>query len=328
MKKRNILLFFVLFIITGEILVRFDKTYDLLDNAPKIIETKIEKSKLITSVASGDFVANESQLRIMVVGDSYIYGGGIDPQKKFSKRLLQKFNSNNTPSDNTLVLDVSRPSNNTQENFDFLMDYEAVFKPNIVIWAYNFNDILRVEPRTQNEVVTKRVESKPKEIQQPKREKNTSFRKVIRGAYEFSELLQFSSTKIQKEMKVNGFVLPFGEFHYLTKKGYLDSDPSWTESQKILADAVKKCEDDNIELILYKVPEFNLLENNSLFSEVDKSLEAFINKHPSIHYIDGFEDFENVNVEDFILSTYDGHPNENAHQKIADKIYSKIKSLE
>jgi len=216
MKKRDILLFIVLFLLIGEILVRFDKAYDLLDNAPQIINTKIEENQLVTAVANGDFVAKESQLRIMVIGDSYIHGGGIDPNKKFSKMLLQNFRSNNEISDSTLVLDVSRPSNNTKDNFNSLINYEKVFKPNIVIWAYNFNDILRVQPRIEEKALNQKAEVKLEKPQVPKKRKETALRTVRREAYEFSQLLQFSSAKLQKELKINGFVLPFGEFYFLT----------------------------------------------------------------------------------------------------------------
>jgi len=54
---------------------------------------------------------------------------------------------------------------------------------------------------------------------------------------------------------------------------------------------------------------------------------SLVKEQPSIIYMDGFEDFKDANAEEFVLSTYDGHPNENAHKKIADKIYLKIKSL-
>ena len=68
------------------------------------------------------------------------------------------------------------------------------------------------------------------------------------------------------------------------------------------------------------MPEFNLLNHSNLFYSLDKELVNYVNSNENIIYHNGISDFKNENSEKFMLSKYDGHPNELAHFKIAKKI--------
>ena len=142
MKTLRLVLYCCLFFAVGESLIRIDMAFDLLDNAPKIIDIKIEESSLINKINGGSFVKDSSQIRILVLGDSYIYGGGIDPANKFSKKLSMLLKNNDFSENEILVLDVSRPSNNTLDNYNAFLYYQKRFEPQFVFWAYNFNDVL------------------------------------------------------------------------------------------------------------------------------------------------------------------------------------------
>ena len=72
-------IYVVLFFIVGELLVRFNRSFDLLNHSPEIIEVKMEASPLKVALDESMFEIKNDQLRIMVLGDSYINGGGIYP---------------------------------------------------------------------------------------------------------------------------------------------------------------------------------------------------------------------------------------------------------
>ena len=87
MKALNFFFYTCLFLLVGELIIRIDLEYDILNNSPYKIEVKIEESELRNKIEKGNFIPNPNQTRILIIGDSYINGGGIPIEKRFSKRL-------------------------------------------------------------------------------------------------------------------------------------------------------------------------------------------------------------------------------------------------
>jgi hypothetical protein len=194
MKALNFFLYTCLFFLVGELIIRIDLKYDILNNSPYKIEVKIEESELRNKIEKGNFIPNPNQIRILVIGDSYINGGGIPIEKRFSKRL------SNLLKEETLILDISRPSNSTLDNYNSFIFYEEKFKPQFVFWAYNFNDILYSIPKVNS--------SKKTEILPPIRvyKKKIGLKKYVSQLYSFSELTRYVSSNIQKQLKFQGIV--------------------------------------------------------------------------------------------------------------------------
>lgn len=323
MKAFKIFIYACLFLIIGESLIRVDRRFDLLNNAPKKISVQLEQTDLLKSVEERLFKPDSSQFRILVLGDSYIHGGGVASSEKFSKKLALLLNKNNNSEQNYLVLDVSRPSNNTLDNYNSFTYYEKIFKPHVVFWAYNFNDILG-GLEIANKVSNQSRESKSALKRTSKQ--ITSLKKFTKQAYSYSELLEYISANVQKELKTYGIVLPIGDFYYLTKKAYLETSKDWNNTQRILSKTSKICQLNQSEFILYKMPEFNLLDRNDLFTVINESLYSYCDSDSGITYIDGNEDFKGLDGNNFNLSKYDGHPNENAHLLIANRVFEQIKN--
>jgi len=308
MKALNFFFYTCLFFLVGELIIRIDLEYDILNNSPYKIEVKIEESELRNKIEKGNFIPNPNQTRILVIGDSYINGGGIPIEKRFSKRL------SNLLKEETLILDISRPSNSTLDNYNSFLFYQEKFKPQFVFWAYNFNDILYSIPPINS--------SKKTEIVPPKRvsKKKIGLKKYVSQLYSFSELTRYVSSKIQKQLKFQGIVVPIGEFYQLTQKTYLETNKNWIDTKKKLNTVSQICKTNQSKFILYKMPEFNLLNHSNLFHSLDEKFVNYINSNKNITYYNGINDFENENSDKFMLSKYDGHPNELAHFRIAKKI--------
>ena len=221
MKVLKFLLYTSLFFLIGELIVRIDLKYDLLNNRPNKIEVKIEKSKLKNKIEQGSFTPNSNQIRILIIGDSYINGGGIPTKNKFSKKLSFLLKNKYLFEKEILILDISRPSNSTLDNYNSFIFYQDKFEPQFVFWAYNFNDILYSLPQVNS--------SKEIEILPPKRvlKKKIGLKKYVSQLYSFSKLTSYLSWNIQKQLKFRGIVLPLGEFYQLTQKTYLKTNKIW-----------------------------------------------------------------------------------------------------
>jgi lysophospholipase L1-like esterase len=313
MKALKFILYICLFFLVGELIIRIDLKYDLLNKSPNKIEIKIEASELKNKVEQGNFIPNPNQTRILVIGDSYINGGGISIENKFSKKLSYLLK------EEVLILDISRPSNSTLDNYNSFMFYQEKFKPQFVFWAYNFNDILYSIPEVNP--------SKNAEILPPKRasKKKEGLKKYVSQLYSYSELTRYLSSNIQKQLKFQGIVMPVGEFYQLTQKTYLDTNKNWIDTKKKLDTVSQICKTNQSQFIIYKMPEFNLLNHTDLFNSLDKEFVNYANSNNNIIYFNGINDFKNENSEKFMLSKYDGHPNELAHLRIAKKIAEYIK---
>jgi hypothetical protein len=308
MKGLKFILYTFLFFLVGELIIRIDLGYDLLNNSPNKIEVKIEESVLRNKIEKGNFTPNSNQTRILVIGDSYINGGAISVESRFSKKLSFLLE------EEALILDISRPSNSTLDNYNSFMFYQEKFKPQFVFWAYNFNDILYSIPQVNS--------SEKADILPPKRvsKNKIGLKKYASQLYSFSELTRYLSSNIQKQLKFQGIVMPIGEFYQLTQKTYLETNKNWIDTKKKLDTVSQICKTNQSKFILYRMPEFNLLNHSNLFYSLDKELVNYVNSNENIIYHNGISDFKNENSEKFMLSKYDGHPNELAHFKIAKKI--------
>jgi len=138
---KNIFLYLFIFILIGELMIRFDESFMIMEeNRIVKISTDIELTPEYQLLRNDSLTIDQNDLRIMVIGDSYIHGGGIEFKDNFSqqlKKLLKSTNLNN----NIWVLDVSKSSSNNLDNHTTYFQFKNKFKPNIVILGYNINDV-------------------------------------------------------------------------------------------------------------------------------------------------------------------------------------------
>lgn len=305
-------------------LVRVDKTFDLFDkNAEAVIKIEMAESSLRETVENREFKADSNQLRILVLGDSYIHGSMIDPQQKFSKQLKTRLDKNKPIGKEIVVLDVSKPNNNTSDNFDFLKYYSDLFQPDIVFWAYHFNDVEDLRP-VQQMINEAEITEKGKSTER----KRTGLKSLVKKIYKMSKLTGYMSASLQRELKLKGIVLPLGDFYKLTKQSYHKENKDWQLNEDILEEAIKISIENNSKIIMYKLPVFNLLENNTLFSQVDTTLATFFEQHDGVHYLYGYDDFKDGTSEEYRLSKYDGHPNQKAHEVMATRAEEEILKIQ
>ena len=309
---KNAAAFIIIFILVGELMVRFDDKFRFFSDTHVVnIATGITATPEFNLLNENKLDLSDKSLKVMIIGDSYIAGGGIDFKDRFSQQLKSILNENKLPFNNIYVLDVSRPSSNNLDNNQSYFYYVHKFKPDCVILGYNLND---VEGNLVKESM--KSEAAKTSIEKTNSNLNRSFSKKIYSIYKKSKLLDFTLHKIHDEMKAHGKVVPNSVFDLMLKSYYEDRD-NWEKSKSLLEEVIIDAKEKKIQLYVLKFPEINLLEYPELFTKTDKVINSYFNGFPSVTYINGNDIFKGDNTKDYILSKYDGHPNEKAHKKMA-----------
>ena len=318
---KKVLIYIIIFILVGEFMTRFDNIFLIMGDRRVVkIPTNIELTPEYKLLKSNSFSNDPEDFKIMVIGDSYIFGGGIEFKDNFSQNLKRMINSERGNFGNCWVLDVSKPSSNNLDNNQTYFEFVNTFKPDIVIIGYNLNDVEGNLHKINDSVsISGNFKGKKASGAEPVR--------LISKIYNFlytSELVHFLLHETHKQLKVHGIILPGSQFD-LMLKSYWQNDDNWRQSKILLKEIIDHSKEKDIQLIVYLFPEMDLLEHQNLFTKSRESIKSFFDGFPDVYYIDGNEQFKNEISKDYVLSKYDGHPNEKAHKKIAEKVFELIK---
>ena len=321
---KKIIIGLFLFILVGELMVRLDQKFKFYEDTRLVrVPTEVKMSEENRMLKEHKINLEGNNLRIMVIGDSYIAGAGLAFKDKFSQQLKSILKKNIHGFDDIFVLDVTKPGSNTLDNDETYFKYADSFKPDFVIIGYNYNDIWDnleknrpkiaeiKSPSTGNKVETKTVTDKE--------HRNYIFIKKIFGFIHKSSLLDYILKNIHKELKFHGIILP-NTVMDLTMKSYEKNNENWKKSKVLLQEVIDDTHKNNSQLIILKFQETNLLEHTELFTKTDKIIKDFFTQSPSVIYINGGDLFTGEKARDYFLSKYDGHPNDKAIKKAAIEV--------
>lgn len=317
---KNVFIYLSIFIIIGELMIRFDESFAVLEKSRVVkITTDIEITHEYQLLKNDNFTFSEIDLRIMVIGDSYIHGGGIDFENNFSQQLKKMLNTKKLNYDEIWVLDVSKPSSNNLDNNNTYFQFANKFKPNIVILGYNINDIngnLDKSIQTSSDSIDfKNTKASSKQSQ-----------RLIKKIYNFiynSSLVHYILYNSHRKLNTYGIIVPNSNFDVVLKSYYQNRE-NWQKSKVLLKEIINDTNKNNIQLIVYKFPEIHLLDYPQLFSKANESIKSFFESYPSVIYMNGSDVFREEKSEEYILSKYNGHPNEKAHYKMAKDVFNII----
>ncbi len=303
----------IVFIIIGEFVARASSSFQK--------EYK-EQSLNYTSIINN---YNHHYNNIFLLGDSYTQGLGINLEQRISFLL------NNMDSIN--ILDYSKAGdgwliylNKIDKNLSLLR------KGDFIIILVNWNDIDFTKDQFNDyfnhlDVKIKKTANNSDSLihsgeKVDLKRQNSTLRKIIKDVYNNSELIFSLSVNLQNYFKRRGILLPIGEFYYLTKKGYLEKEHQLI---KIVNHLNRVGLETEIEIILYLLPEFNLLNNIEYYDQFTSFFERSFN-HQSIKVINGVRQFGGSKDDYYSLSIRDGHPNALAHLRISDTLKTIINS--
>ena len=320
--KVKIFISILLFLLVGELFIRIDKKYQFLSSNHEVkIATTVEVTQEFISVNNNSINFAGKNLRIMVLGDSYIHGGGVKFTDNFSQQLKYILIKNNIYFDSILILDISRPSSNSLDNTEAYFQFVDKFKPHIVILGYNYNDVLGNLEKTKNTDSTQNFAKSKTNSNKSK----SSAQKLYDVLFK-SELLRYVLGNSNTELKAHGIIIPNTEFGNIMT-AYTKNKPNWQKSKLLLNEMFTDAKNKNIEFLTLKFPEMNLLQYPSLFKSVDDTIKKYFNGINATHYINITDIFKGESATTYLLSKYDGHPNELAHTKIAKFVFDSLKTF-
>ena len=301
-------------------MVRFDEQFKLLESTQVVkISTDLAITPEFTLLKKTAINLTGNNLRVMVLGDSFIHGGGIEFKDNFSQQLKKLLLQSNRHYDDIYVLDLSKASANNFDNNQIYFEFIDKFKPDIVILGYSYS-ASRGDLYKHNSVVgmDSFVNMNYSLV------KKQSVPQKIYSVIYHSSVLHYILYNFHNYLKSYGVVFPNSEFN-LILNDYTGNKENWKRSKYLLSqinnDVIKR----NIQLIVLKFPEMNLIGYPKLFISADNVIKAFYGQSPAVTYINSVDFFNSESSKDYILSKYDGHPNERAHKKIAQQIFNIIK---
>jgi hypothetical protein len=308
----------------GELVVRFDEHFEPLERQHEVmVATTVAETNELELIDRDELPINDNSFRVMILGDSFMYGAGVGFDEKVSQQLKGMLTKQGSGQE-VYVLDLSRPSNNVLDNHDAFEKYFDRFQPDVVVMGYHMNDILKQSAKDRSNEPT--TEDTPV-VQKPK-PRSLSVRSAIKKVYGSSRLVYFVSRRSQNFLRTQGVEIPAGEFHYFTRRAYKQHQPLWQESVQLVGDIHDRCEAGASHLIVYKFPSFHLLHHQHFFQQMDDEIARAMNDDLGVDFVNGKDDFDADNYEDYMLSKYDGHPNAVAHHRIAESLCGRIRQMQ
>jgi hypothetical protein len=151
------------------------------------------------------------------------------------------------------------------------------------------------------------------------------FKRIMNVAFQ-SKFIHFLHAKLYTQFKAHGIIFPNSDFDIIMKS-YPDNTERWSKSkihlQEIIDDAKKR----NIRVIVLQCPQTDLMGYPNLFVKADSAIKQFFTSSPSLIYENLSDIFKGQDPNEYLLSKYDGHSNEKAHKKIAENVFSLIKTI-
>jgi hypothetical protein len=319
MKRKIIIVNILLCMLIGEIMLRFDETFKLFaDNHVVEIPTTIAITQEYNMLKANTIDLTKNDLRVMVIGDSYISGAGIESKDNFSQQLKGLLKKSDSTFDSIYVFDASVPKNNNLDNNETYFQYVDKFKPEIIVLGYNYNDVMENLDRKNEKNVTDsfaKRSSYQKETNVLKKMMNFAFR---------SKFIHYLHTNLYTQFKARGIIFPNSDFDVIMKS-YSNNTERWIKSKIYLQEIIEDAKKRNIQLIVLQCPQTDLMAYPKLFVKADSAIKHFFTSSPSLIYENIADIFKGKNPKDYMLSKYDGHSNERAHKEIAENVFALIK---
>jgi hypothetical protein len=318
---RRGLLFLILLACVGEAVVRFDER-TLFLRSSRVEDIGNDYKERPETWLARTSPRNPASLRIMLLGDSKLYGYGVRPESRVTTQVAARLERGLGRSN--YLFDLTRPGNNTSQNRQAFESYVDSFMPSVVILAYDHNDVYGDQSRSQSRAIDEtRLDVPSQEATTTTKDRVAATVATIRDMLGRSHMLSFVLVKLNMELKLAGVVIPGTEFEHLLNRSHASDYPGWIESQKHLAAIARICHDRGIALIVYLVPDLEMLPRYALFNGVDQSIAKYFVEIGAT-FVNGVEPFRAQAGRDFALSRYDGHPNEAAHLVMSSQLCAAV----
>jgi len=227
--------------------------------------------------------------KIMIVGDSFVYGDGIeDVRDRFSDRLGQKLGSDH------VIFNLGRGGTNTKHHIEAMVQYP--YSPDILILSYFLNDI----------------QGAALEHQWTLRPKNPEVIPWAAPLVNNSYALNFLYWRLYALLQVRQPDLTWDWYLQL----YNDPDSWWVYRQQLLS-ICEGAKAEGIPLVVIVFPSMNHVAESQVINE--RIISLFQEK--GVPVLDVADFITGIPTEALVASPMDAHPSELVHQLVADHLY-------
>jgi len=279
MRFRHYITGIIIFLLLGEVILRIDqKITPFAQDDHIFLAVKLTETPELKMAAANSVPLDDSTFRVMVLGDSYINGWGTDENRKFSNLLRKNLtNSASGRYKRFLVLDISKPGNNTLDNYNEYRQYYASFKPQTIILPYNINDVEDNLDEVRN-TADNNNKQEHKHINKP------NFGKKLYDIIYQVHLVQYLLHNFHSYLKGQGIVIPNSELDNQLKS-YTQNIENWVKSKRILNKMIREIGEKKEKLVVILMPEYNVINNLSAFNPTYTIISQFFTGHPNTTFI-------------------------------------------
>lgn len=269
----------------------------------------------------------QNTYRILVLGDSFTWGVGLDAEETLPK-LLESRLSEETSSGEVEVINAAIPGYNTVEEFLLLKEEGVKYDPDMVLVVFNLNDIEYL-PELSDQGYEHMEATPVVEVDHDENIADFALHGGVRGFINKievrSNLLKFLVPRVGSLLRRMGLIQST-EFSWVARilQGYTDANPGWLEAKRGLKGIADVCRANNCELLVAVYPIFAELKDYKGHQAHQAVLEFC--ESSGIAAVDLLPLFENTPTMSHWVNIMDSHPNAEAHRRVAEKLLPDIRS--
>ncbi|MEK6855098.1 MAG: SGNH/GDSL hydrolase family protein [Nanoarchaeota archaeon] len=237
----------------------------------------------------------EGVVRIAVIGDSFTFGSGIkDVDKTYSKLIESRLNE---ISDKKYeVLNFGLPGKNTKAEIEILEESALKYNPDVIILGYVLNDFVNVDEKVAYSSYITVV---------------PFFGFWLRNFFYSYAFVELKINKILESLnfKVSETQKILLEFESERNKDY---------NKNLFRELSEIAKKEDIEVVVVMFPSMSQFDSYPFFL-----IHEFVSDNSeenNFYFIDLFDFYKNYPEDSIIVSEYDKHPNEFAHEIAAEII--------
>lgn len=269
----------------------------------------------------------DNTYRILVLGDSFTWGVGLDVEETIPK-LLERRLSESSEIGNFEVINAAIPGYNTIEEFLLLREKGLKYKPDIVLLIYNLNDIeylMHLSEKTYGDKEPTPVVEIDSGEDITKYSKNSGFRGLVLKIERHSVFVRFLVPRVGSLLRRMNLIQST-EFSWVQKiyQGFTNENPGWLESKRGLTKIAEACRVNDCDFLIAVYPLLVELDNYKGYN-VHRTILEFC-RTAGIKAVDLLPIFENTKAQSHWINFMDSHPNANAHKMIAETLLPVIRN--
>lgn len=259
--------------------------------------------------------------RILVLGDSFTWGVGLDVRETIPKRLEALLAEGGRDVE---VVNASEPGHNTVQELLRLQELGPLYQPDLVLLVYNLNDIEYLpdladpKERAPEEDAVPVVEIDPGE-DVTRFSRNAGLRGRLLALERRSVLVRILVPRVGMLLRRLG-LLDSVEVSWVEKiyQGFTDENPGWRESRRALDSIAGYCREEGCGFVVAVYP--LLVELKSYKGGVAHEAVTGFCRSRGIEAVDLLDVFEGTNTTSHWINFVDSHPNAAAHDAVARRL--------